>query len=205
METIEKVEKKVLLYVDNYELKQAKTRASQVEKDLNSFIKLVEGELKRKLTPEEALEVKDDALNWLEGNLTFPLPNAPEKMRYDALGIDIWVIQQAWKKRTWSADRRGREWEFSIEGNVFKLKDEQSIYESHFKYATEKQLEVLKQTEDLADALNLAASQGLNVLRTSGGNSVAPMYKLKDLFPVLRYEEKGSEFVPDLERIAHIK
>lgn len=196
---------KVLLKVDDFELRQSKARAKEAEKDLNSFIKLVEGELKRKLSPDEAIAVKDDALNWLESSLNFPLPNAPEKMRYDALGIDIWIIQQAWEKRTWGADRRGREWEFTIEGDVFKLKEDQSRYASHFKYATPKQLEILEQTETLADALNIGAKQGLNVLRTSGGNSIAPMYKLKDFFPVILYDDKKGEFVPNLERIAHIK
>ena len=196
---------KVLLYVDQYELNQSKARAKQTEKDLNSFIKLVEGELKRKLSPEEALEVKDDALNWLEGTLTFPLPNAPEKMRYDALGIDIWVIRQAWEKRTWSVDRRGREWAFSFKDGSFHLDDEQPLYEVHHKYATPLQLEILEQTKVLADALNVAAEQGLNVLLTYGGNSIAPMYKLKDLFPVVRFNEKENEFVPDLEYIARIK
>lgn len=201
---IKEVEKK-LLKVDRYELEQSKKRAKQAEKDLNAFIKLIEGELKRKLNPDEAEEVRNNALQWLESNLTFPLPNAPEKMRYDALGIDIWVIQQAWNKRTWGADRRGRKLEFSFNNGSFHLNDEQPIYENHFKYATPEQLEILENTQILADALNTAAKQGLNVVRTYAGGSVAPMHKLKDLFPVVRHEEKQGKFVPDLEAIARIK
>ena len=204
MEAIETVEK-TLLKIDRYELEQSKKRAKQAEKDLNNLIKTIETELKRTLEPGEALEVKDNALEWLENNLTFILPNAPEKMRYDALGIDIWVIQQAWKERTWGANKRGKEWEFSFKDGSFHLNENQPIYETHYKYATSKQLEVLENTQTLADALNTAAKQGLNVVRTYAGGSVAPMHKLKDLFPVVRYKEKQGEFVPDLEAIARIK
>lgn len=198
METI-KVDKKVLLHTDTYELKQSKARAKEAEAALNNFVVLVGKELKRKLKPDEMEAVKNDALNFLERSLSFPLPNAPEKMRYDALGIDIWVIQQAWKKRNWER------WEFAQEGNSFKLKDEQPLYDAYYKYATSKQLEVLEQTQTLADALNVATKEGLNVMRTYGGDSIAPMHKLKDLFPVVRYEEKQGEFVPDLEYLTRIK
>lgn len=204
METI-KVDKKVLLHADTYELKQSKARAKEAEKDLNAFIKLVEGELKRKLEPQEAMAVKDDALNWLEGNLTFPLPNASQKLKYDSAGIDLWVIQQAWNKRTWGANKRGKEWEFSFKDSAFHLDENQPIYETHYKYATHKQLEVLKQSQTLCDALNTAAKQGLNVVRTYAGGSVAPMHKLNELFPVVGYEEKQGKFSPNKEYIARLK
>src|SRR5690606_10670514 len=96
-------------------------------------------------------------------------------------------------------------WEFDQEGSSFKLKDEQPLYNGHFKFATPEQLKILEQSKTLADALNVAAEQGLNIIRTYSGGSVAPMYKLKELFPVVRFNEKENEFVPDLERIAHIR
>lgn len=198
MVTVEKEVNNVLLYTDNYELKGAKARAEQAEKDLNNFIKTVEGELERQLKGKELEAVKTDALNWLENSLTFPLPNAPKKMRYEALDIDISKIETLWKQRNWE------KYEFDQEANGFKLKEEQPIYNVYRRYATPKQLEVLEQTKVLANAINLAAEQGLNVLKSYGGGSTAPLYKLKDTFRVLAYDQKQDKIVPNLEAISRM-
>ena len=179
----------------------------KAEKDLNKFIGSVELELKRKLTPEEALEVKSNALDWLENNLTFPLPSALEKLRYESIGFNISTIKQLWAKRTWGSwnRRTGQEWEFTQEGTTFMLNEEQPAYKARKRYTTERQLELLEQSKALADALNLAAEQGLNSWKDYHGSHTEPMYKVKDTFRVLKYDDKLGKLLPDLEIISRMK
>lgn len=199
MVAVEKEVKNVLLYTDKSELNRARTRAGEAEKALNGFIRTVEGQLQRQLNGKELKEVKNDALNWLEMALTFPLPNAPKKMRYEALDIDIAKIERLWKQRNWER------YEFDQVSNGFKLKEEQPIYNAYRRYATPRQLEILEQAKALSDALNLAAGQGLNVVKTHSGNHTTPLYKIKDVFRVVSYNEKQGEFVPDMEIISRME
>ncbi|RIV50895.1 hypothetical protein D2V93_08470 [Flagellimonas taeanensis] len=199
MVAVEKEVKEVLLYVDKFELNGAKARAEKAEKALNDFIRIVEGQLQRQLNGKEFKEVKDDALNWLETALTFPLSKAPKKLRYEALNIDIAKIERLWEQRSWER------YEFDQVGNAFKLKNEQPIYNTYRHYATPRQLEVLEQTKALADALNLAAEQGLNSWKSYHGSHTEPMHKVKDTFRVLRYDQKEDKVVPDLEIISRMK
>lgn len=198
MVAVEKEVNKVLLYTDKSELRGAKARAGEAEKALNDFIRTVEGQLQRQLNGKELKEVKDDALNWLETALIFPLPNAPKKMRYEALNIDISKIEKLWKQRNWER------YEFDQVGNGFKLKEEQPVYNAYRRYATPEQLEVLEQSKALADALNLAVQQGLNIFKTHSGTYSTPLHKIKDIFRVVNYDEKQGEFVPNLEIISRM-
>lgn len=206
MDTVKKEVEKVLLHTDESELRRTTERAVQATRDLNAFLRAVESELGRKLKPDEMERVKDDPFAFFQDSLTFPLPKADEKMRFDALGIDIWLLRNLWDKRTWGVVNRrtGLGFVFVQEGNGFRLADDQPMYEVHKKYATPRQLEILGHTRTLCKALNLAADRGLNTYRTFAGANTNPLHRISDTFKCVRLDENTKKMVPDLERIAHM-
>lgn len=180
---------KVLLYTYQSDLRATEQRAKNAETEINHFVKRVESELKRELNKDEKLKLIQNAPAFLEQSIAFTLPNAPQSLKYEAMGFNISEIKKLWNARKWG------NFEFLQDSNGhFQLTDPQPMYEVHKRYAGPRQLEVLEQAKTLADALNVAVSQGLN--------SVPVPYKVWESFKVVRFNESEKQFKPDLEHIA---
>ncbi len=189
--------KQILLYTNQTELNNTKRKATQGQKDLNSYIALIEQLTSLNLSKEDKIKIKINGLDYLENNLKFSLPNAPEKLKYESIGIDIEKIKRAstesWKYFEFKQDDKGN----------FELAEQQPLFEVHKRYATPRQLIVLEQSKTLADALNDASEKCLNVAHNYAGKSIKPLYKVKETFPVLSFNEKENKLIPNLEYIAH--
>lgn len=190
--------KKVLLYTNELDLRKSRDLAKRAETDINNFVSMISRELKRNLTKDEKLLIIKDGPGFLEKTLDFTLPNAPEALKFSAMGIDIDTIKKAWNARSWG------KFEFKQDSKGdFVLTEPQPIFESHKKYATPKQLEVLEQSKTLADALNVASEQGLNVSHGYAGKHTNPLYRIRETFNVLTFDEKENKLIPNLENIAY--
>lgn len=186
METV-KTKEKVLLWVNKADLENTKKLAKNAEKDLNRFVSRVEKEMKQELNREQRLILITDAPLFLEKNLKFNLPDAPQKLKYEAIGFDLDGVMALWNVRNWN------KFEFNQDkdGN-FELAEHQPAYEKHKRYATDRQLVVVKQAGELAGELNYALDRSLHN---------APPYKVCEIFKVLKVKE--NRFEPNLEYIAH--
>lgn len=182
--------KKVLLCVSQTDLKNTKERAKKAEKDINAFVEVVEAKMKKELDREQRLILITDAPMFLEKNLKFTLPDAPQKLKYEAIGFDLDSIMALWKIRSWTPFIFNQ----NEEGN-FKLAEYQPAYEKHKHYASDKQLVVVKQTEELAEGLNCALNYGLHNI------TLVPLNKVCEVFKVIKV--KNNRFEPNLEYIAY--
>ncbi|WP_081212072.1 hypothetical protein [Salegentibacter sediminis] len=199
--------KKDVLHVDQFSINGDNAQGAKQEEILNSFISRVETEVKTPFTPEEKVQMKDNAevflKEWIKDFYQFP--NASDEFNNDALGVDMKSISLEFRTKS----KEWKKYPYKLEQGQFKL-DTVAIQEKHTTYTSNPfQSTALEIAQELIKLVERAQAEG--ILNTDAQTSI----RIAEAFRVLKLDgyytqDKGHNLIPNpsipfLHKINHPK